>query len=194
MKRTTYQTFHPSVRVVVAALLAVIGYASPSRAVSADLVQVRTSWMSPQIILAQAASPQSPAGQASGTPAAPKASRADRVEARIKDLHEKLKITPEQEDQWKNVAQVMRDNAKTMEELTKARTEKAKTVNAVDDLKSYAEITEAHADELKKFIPAFESLYNSMSDEQKKNADTIFRSHGRGRGRAGSKSTTPKTN
>jgi hypothetical protein len=146
------------------------------------------------MILAQATTPQAPAatGQPSAPAAAPRASRADRVEARIKDLHDRLKITPEQEEQWKNVAQVMRDNAAAMEPLIKARREKAKTVTAVGDLKSYAEITEAHADGLKKFIPVFESLYNSMSDEQKKNADVIFR---RGtRPRASAKKATSKSN
>ena len=32
---------------------------------------------------------------------------------------------------------------------------------------------------MKKFIPAFETLYNSMSDAQKKSADAMFRSHKR---------------
>jgi ribosomal 50S subunit-associated protein YjgA (DUF615 family) len=116
----------------------------------------------------------------------------DRVEARITELHARLEITPAQEELWTSVTQVMRDNAKTMEALTKARSEQAKTMTAIDDLKSYGEITEAHADGLKKFIPAFESLYNTMSDEQKKNADTIFRGHRRSR--MASKNTTSKSN
>ena len=73
----------------------------------------------------------------------------------------------------------MRDNAKTMETLIKARSAHMMAMNAVDDLKSYGEIAEAHADGLKKFIPAFEPLYGSMSDTQKKNADAIFHHHGR---------------
>ena len=112
--------------------------------------------------------------------AAPKASKADRVEARIKELHAKLMITPEQEEAWNGVAQAMRDDAKTMEELIKARTENASTMSAVDDLKSYGEIAQAHADGLKNFITVFEPLYASMSDAQKKIADTLFRHHHRG--------------
>jgi protein CpxP len=107
------------------------------------------------------------------TPA--KVSKVDRTEARIKDLQAKLKITPAQEELWNKVTQVMRDNAKTMDTLMQARFEKAKTMNTVEDLKSYSEITQAHADGLKNFIPAFEALYASMSDEQKKEADTLFR-------------------
>ena len=104
-----------------------------------------------------------------------KASKVDRTEARIKDLHARLKITPDQEDLWNKVTEVMRDNAKTMDTLNQARFEKAKTMTAVEDLKSYGEIAEAHADGIKKFIPVFESLYASMSDDQKKDADTLFR-------------------
>jgi hypothetical protein len=113
---------------------------------------------------------------ASPAPAAPDArSRTDRVEARITMLHAKLAITPAQEPAWQTLTQVMRANEQTMEALTKARADHAQTLTAVDDLKSYAEITTAHAEGLKKFIPAFEALYGSMSDAQKAQADTLFR-------------------
>jgi hypothetical protein len=100
-----------------------------------------------------------------------------RVEARIKDMHAKLKITAAEEEQWAKVADVMRDNAKKMDELNSARSANAKTMNAVDDLKSYGEVVDAHADEIKKFAAAFEPLYASMSDAQKAEADALFR-HG----------------
>ena len=116
---------------------------------------------------------------ASGPVIAAKASDADRVEARIKDMHAKLKITQAQEDQWAKVTQVMRDNAKSMDALTQVRSEHAKTMTAVDDLKSYAEITDAHADGIKKFTPVFSTLYASMSDAQKQEADGLFRHRGR---------------
>jgi len=101
----------------------------------------------------------------------------DRVEARITDMHAKLKITQAQEDQWAKVAQMMRDNEKAIEPLIKARAENAKTMTAVDDLKSYGEIADAHAAGIKQFTPVFATLYESMSDAQKKEADTLFR-HG----------------
>jgi protein CpxP len=103
-------------------------------------------------------------------------SHVDRVEARIKELHAKLNITQAQEDLWTNVTQVMRDNAQTVDALIKVRSENAKTMTAIDDLKSYGNVADAHAEGLKKFIPVFGALYASMSDTQKKNADTIFRS------------------
>jgi hypothetical protein len=119
------------------------------------------------------------AGAAAGPGQAANESGESRVEARIKDLHAKLKITQAQEEQWTKVAQVMRENAKSMDTLTHARFEHAKTMTAIDDLKSYGEITDAHADQIKKFTPVFATLYASMSDTQKKAADELFRHGGR---------------
>ena len=103
------------------------------------------------------------------------ASAAYNVDARIKDLHSKLKITAAQEEQFNKLAQVMRDNAAAMEPLIKARKEKG-PMNAVDDLKSYSEIQDVDAAGLKNFIAAFEPLYSSMSEDQKKLADKVFAS------------------
>ena len=97
----------------------------------------------------------------------------DRVEARIKSLHDRLKITAAQETQWAAVADAMRDNARTMDAAIQQR-ETAKAMTAVDDLKAYQAIADAHAQGLQKLIPAFDALYASMSDDQKKNADAVF--------------------
>ena len=109
--------------------------------------------------------------------AADKDAHEDRAEQRIKSMHASLKITPAEEGQWSKVADAMRDNAKTMDALTQARVDQARNTSAVDDLKSYGEITEAHASGIRKLTPVFADLYASMSDEQKKAADTLFR-HG----------------
>jgi hypothetical protein len=54
-------------------------------------------------------------------------------------------------------------------------------MNAVEHMKLHSEITKAHLDQLEKLIPPFEAFYDSMSDEQKKITDTIFRTgkHGK---------------
>ncbi len=109
---------------------------------------------------------------------AAKAAAVDRAEARITEMHAKLKITAAQEDQWSKVADVMRANGKQMDTLTQARFANAKTMTAVDDLKSYSEIADAHAEGMKKFTPVFTTLYGAMSDAQKKEADTLFRTGG----------------
>ena len=100
------------------------------------------------------------------------------TEAQIKQLQGALNITEAQKELWNNLTQVMRENAKDMDAftgaLTKERAESTKTMNAVEHMKFHSQITEAHSDQMKKFIPPFEALYSSMSDEQKKTTDTIF--------------------
>ena len=56
--------------------------------------------------------------------------------------------------------------------------DQAKERSAIDDLKSYGEITEAHAEGIRKLTPVFSDLYAAMSDKQKMDADTLFR-HGK---------------
>jgi hypothetical protein len=98
------------------------------------------------------------------------------VDTRINSLHARLQITADQESLWQPVAQVMRDNASTMDSLRQSRMANASNMSAIDDLRSYGQVVDAHADGIKKLTSAFEALYNSMSDTQKHNADLIFRS------------------
>lgn len=98
----------------------------------------------------------------------------DRVENRIKTLHEKLEITGDQEEAWNQVAQTMRDNESTMKALFQARHRNSKTMTAVQDLESYKQMEQARVDSLGRIIVAFEPLYGVMSDDQKKNADQLF--------------------
>jgi len=136
------------------------------------------------VLLAQA--PAGPPGAPPPPTSSKKVSAADRVETRIQDLHRNLKITPAQETQWRDFAQVMRDNEKAIDAILKERAANISKMNAIDDLRSYEKLADAHAEGLKKLVPAFEALYNTMSDEQKKNADAVFGKfekrpgHGRG--------------
>ena len=97
------------------------------------------------------------------------------TEAQIKQLQGALNITDAQKELWNNLTQVMRENAKDMDALTKERAKNTKAMNSVERLKFHSEIAEAHLNQLKKFIPPFEAFYNSMSDQQKNITDIIFR-------------------
>jgi hypothetical protein len=96
------------------------------------------------------------------------------VEARIKTLHDKLAITADQEDAFNTVAQAMRDNETSTKALWQGRRDSGATRTAVEDLESYQKITQAHADGAEKLLDAFKPLYDSMTDDQKKNADEVF--------------------
>jgi hypothetical protein len=115
------------------------------------------------------------------SPAVVRMSADDYTEAQIKQLQGTLKITADQQELWDNLTQVMRENAKDMDALTKERAENTKSMNAVEHMKLHSEITKAHLDQLEKLIPPFEAFYSSMSDEQRKITDTIFRTgkHGK---------------
>jgi len=102
-------------------------------------------------------------------------SAVDHTEAQIKQLQGTLNITEAQEALWNNLTQVMRENAKEMDALSKERSEHIKTMNAVERMKFHSQTTEAQFNQLNKLIPPFEALYSSMSDDQRKTTDTIFR-------------------
>jgi len=102
------------------------------------------------------------------------AKRDGAVEEHIKDLHAKLKITAAEEPKWQEVADTMRENARDLDKAIDKRESTMGSATAVDDLKSYAEIAQAHANGVKKLASAFTGLYSMMSDEQKKEADEVF--------------------
>ena len=108
------------------------------------------------------------------SPASAAAEHQSRVEERIAYLHTALKITPDQETQWQAFANVMRSNGETMGKLFAARMAET-NVSALDDMKQYAQIAQAHANDMAKLVGVFEPLYNSFSADQKKVADVVFR-------------------
>jgi len=138
------------------------------------------------VVLAATLSISSAFAQTANTPAATStaassagtAHREQRVEQRIAYLHSALKITPAQESQWNTFADVMRSNSESMTQLYQQREAAGAQRNALDDMKQYAQITQAHAEGMQKLVAAFEPLYNSLSPEQKTLADTTFRQHG----------------
>jgi hypothetical protein len=100
--------------------------------------------------------------------------RSESPEGRIRHLHDQLKITPDQESEWNPVAQVMLDNASAIDGAVKNRTGMAQGMTAIDDLRSYQAIVEAHAEGIKKLAIAFKPLYEAMPEAQQKHADAVF--------------------
>jgi len=147
--------------VAITALLGAAMLASPISAARAETAA------NPPIQLAQAA--QSDAGKGATE------SKGETVEQRITDLHAALKITPDQEAQWKMVAQDMRENAAAMDKLVaETRATPPQDITAVTDLQNYQKFAQAHVDGLKNLLSHFEALYGAMPDAQKKIADEVF--------------------
>lgn len=149
MKRKAYQTFFPAtLAVVMAAFLSPIFFANGTLSFAASEKET--------------------------PPISDRTSAVEHTEDRIKELQEALNITDAQKELWNNLTQVMRENAKDLDALTERRAETRNTMNAVEHMKFYSQITQARLDQMNKFLPPFEAFYDSMSDEQKESTDTIF--------------------
>jgi periplasmic protein CpxP/Spy len=111
-------------------------------------------------------------------PAHKHVSAEERVEQHITQLHAQLRITPAQQPQWDQFAQVMRDNAKNMDQVLEQRAAGFATMDAAEDMQSYAQVAQQHAQDTQKLATTFQTLYGSLSDEQKKNADAVFHARG----------------
>ena len=131
------------------------------------------------IALAQSAAPlpqtASPAAASPSGPAAPSAETQAAVDQRIKMLQTQLGITEAQKPLWSAFAQAMRDNAAVTDALFTQRGGAVTTMNATENMHSYAQIARAYADNTERLATAFDSLYASLSDTQKQAADTLFR-------------------
>jgi protein CpxP len=104
--------------------------------------------------------------------------RADAVEQRINDLHAQLKITDQQSKQWDAFAQTMRDNAKKAADAFRDRAQKLPSMNADEAMKSYAALTQLHAENMQKLSAAMSDLYAVLSSDQKQTADAMYRNSG----------------
>lgn len=183
------QLLKPAARGIAAAtIVSAFALAAPLYAATTDQPQLMAQ-------ANQAPSSSTPATGAAQAPA--QSSMARHIDEHIKRLHDELKITPAQEQQWDAVAQVMRGNAEAMHTAIEQRRQ-AKNLSAVEDLKAYESITEVHAQGLQKLIPAFQTLYDTMSPDQKKIADTTFsrtrHGHRHRKGAHGSEAKTPSNN
>lgn len=127
------------------------------------------------------AQPAFAATRAKKAPAVARTSAVDHTEARINELQAALKITETQQESWNNLTMIMRENAKAMDARTKENAENGETMNAVERMRFYSQITEFRLDQMRKLLPPFEAFYGSLSDEQKKLTDTIFRTGKQGK-------------
>jgi periplasmic protein CpxP/Spy len=122
----------------------------------------------PPVLLAQ---PAPPPPQTAANPPSPQ-SEADK---RIQDLRAQLHITEAQLPQWNAFAQVMRTNATSTDTLFRQRAGAAASMNALDNMKSYAQVARTYADNTQALATAFEGLYDVLTPQQKQTVDTLFR-------------------
>ena len=92
-------------------------------------------------------------------------------------MHATLKITPAQEAIFNSFAQVMLDNAQSMQAVVEKANADAAKRTAEESLTAYATVAAEHAKNVEHAAPgAFGTLYASLTPEQKLAADDMFRS------------------
>ena len=120
-----------------------------------------------------------PAPAATSTPMP--ANRDATIEKRIGDLHTRLKITPAEQKPFDDFAQVMRANAQHMGGLVQKRQATFSAGSAVEQMQSYSDMAQAHAEDMQHLTAAFSALYDALSPDQKKAADQSFRQYANSR-------------
>jgi protein CpxP len=152
--------------------VAVVLIAAPSMAV-AQFVPPPPPQTAPARPQTAPAQPQTAPAQPQTAPTPPSPQAA--ADQRIQSLRAELHIADAQLPQWNAFAQVMRDNATKTDALFRQRAGAAAGMNALDNMKSYAEIARAYADNTQALATAFEGLYNVLTVQQKQTVDTLFR-------------------
>ena len=118
------------------------------------------------------AAPETELAQAPPGAPPPQAPPPQNVEANIASLHQRLGITPAQEPQFSALANVMRQNARAEESAPRPP---AATASAVDYLRAEIQYDEIELAGEKRFLPALEALYATLSPAQRQTANAIFR-------------------
>lgn len=140
--------------------------------------------VAPQMAPQTPAQPGAAAGAATtpqgGAPAATARSGQRRglsamVDQRIADLRDRLQITQAQEPQWRRFAEVMRSNARRADRAFRRRAQMLDTMNALENMESYARIERGRVADVQRLVPAFHALYVSLTPEQRRAADEAFR-------------------
>jgi periplasmic protein CpxP/Spy len=140
---------------------------------------IRTATVCASIFVAASLVPGIPDARAQTVPtpppAAAPASPQDAAEQRVRSLQAELHIIDAQMPQWSAFAQTMLENATSTDTLFRQRASTAQSMNAVDNMRSYAQVARAYADNTEKLSAAFEALYGVLSDQQRQTIDTLFR-------------------
>lgn len=154
-------------------------------ALGSGFTALQTSSAFAQAATAPAPTAQQPVNQ---TPPAARPHRdfSSHIEGRIAYLKAELKITPAQQAQFDKVAQTMRANAterqKTFDAMRAAR---GQAHNAVDRLETSVKLAQEHTRAQERYLAAFKPLYDSLSPDQQKTADSLMAPHHFGHHRRG---------
>ncbi|WP_431284110.1 Spy/CpxP family protein refolding chaperone [Humitalea sp. 24SJ18S-53] len=97
------------------------------------------------------------------------------MERYLTQLRTQLAVTPAQQPQWDQFAQVSRANATELQDRFAQRGTRLGRMSAAENMQDYAQISELQAQQLQRLATAFQALYDAMSPDQQRGADAVFR-------------------
>jgi hypothetical protein len=124
---------------------------------------------------AAAAAQTQPAPGASATGAAHSTPMQQREQQRLTQLHQHLRITPTEQSAWDQFAEASMQNATRLDTAFRARAEQVPTMNAIQNMQTFADLDMQRAQDMQQLVPAFQKLYAALSPAQQKTADQLFR-------------------
>lgn len=114
-------------------------------------------------------------------PAAPPASHSrstspvDRAQQRLAQMHQELGITAAQEGPWDQFAQASTKIADDLNTAFRDRAAQTASMNAVQNMKSFADLDVKRAEDMQGLVQQFQVLYAALSPDQQHKVDAMFR-------------------
>ena len=96
------------------------------------------------------------------------------VEGRLAYVKTALSITEEQATAWKAYEDAARADVQSMQTVHQAMMTAMQSGSAIDRMQTHITMMQARLDALKVLEPAAETLYQALTPEQKKKADTLL--------------------
>jgi hypothetical protein len=96
------------------------------------------------------------------------------MEGRLAYIKADLEITDAQEDAWNGYADAVRAGFTATQSAREAVMKAMKGGNAVERMDAHIKATEAKLENLKTLKPVTETLYDALTDEQKKKVDKLL--------------------
>ncbi len=96
------------------------------------------------------------------------------MEAHLAYIKADLEITDAQTDAWNAYADAVRSGRTAMENARQAMMKASESGKALERMDARINVAQAKLDNLKELKPAAETLYNALTDDQKKKADELL--------------------
>ncbi|MGA9867145.1 MAG: Spy/CpxP family protein refolding chaperone [Acetobacteraceae bacterium] len=120
--------------------------------------------------------PTTPAMPATPSTAHPRGTTPpERAAQQLAQMHQELGITPAQEGPWDQFAQANTKIAGDLNTAFRDRAAQTASMNAVENMKSFADLDVKRAEDMQGLVQQFQVLYAALSPDQQHKVDAMFR-------------------